>query len=439
MIQPRTLLWCLLGLVPALCLPLTAAQTLKLRLMSEGFVSPTTTAAIPGSPGRTVVADQTGVARIMERDGTMQDDAFLDLRPRMVKLNTGFDERGLLGLVLHPKFASNGKVYASYSAPRRESVATNWDSTLRISEFTAKGKPAHSVDLTSERVILEIDKPYFNHNGGCIAFGPDGHLYIAVGDGGNGNGQGIGHSPISNGQDLNTLLGKILRIDVDRGNPYRIPRDNPYAKSGGRPEIFAYGFRNPWRIAFDRGGDHELFAGDIGQTLYEEINLVLKGGNYGWFIREGTACFNPADAPTPKASCATHGADGKPLIDPIIAYKNPNGFRKDESAIGISVMGGYVYRGKAIPALQGRYVFGDWSRAWALPEGVFLLGTRPAGAEKSTWAMETLGVKIEDGLKWKAYITGFGEDSEGELYVMTNASNGLVGKTGKVYKIVGID
>lgn len=441
MIQSRTLLCSLLALGQAVCLSLNAAQTLKLRLMSEGFVSPTTTAAVPGSPSRTVVADQTGVARIMEGDGTLQDDAFLDVRSRMVKLNSGFDERGLLGLVLHPKFASNGKVYASYSAPRREAMPTNWDCTLRISEFRATGKPTPRVDLSSERVILEIDKPYFNHNGGCIAFGPDGYLYISVGDGGNGNGVGIGHSPISNGQDLNTLLGKILRLDVDHGSPYRIPRDNPYAKSGGRPEIFAYGFRNPWRIAFDRGGNHDLLVGDIGQTLYEEINLVQKGGNYGWFIREGNICFNSAEPQTPKASCVDHGADGKPLIDPILAYKNPNGFRKDESAIGISVMGGYIYRGKAIPALQGQYVFGDWSRAWALPEGVFLLGHNPTGKGKGSgpWTMETLNVKVEDGLKWRAYITGFGEDSEGELYVMTNASNGLVGKTGKVYKIVGLE
>ena len=126
-------------------------------------------------------------------------------------------------------------------------------------------------------------------------------------------------------------------------------------------------------------------------------------------------------------------------MDPIIAYKNPNGFRKDESAIGVSVMGGYVYRGKAIPSLQGRYVFGDWSRAWAVPEGVFLLGTRPAGADTSAWKLEILGVKIEDGLKWKAYITGFGEDTAGELYVLTNSSNGLVGKTGKIFKIVSAD
>ena len=272
MIQPRTILGCLLAASMALCFPVTAAQTLRLRLMSEGFVSPTTTAAIPGSGGRTIVADQPGVARIMEKDGTLQDEPFLDVRGRMVKLTAGFDERGLLGLALHPKFAANGKIYASYSAPRRESVATNWDSTLRISEFTAKGNPTTGAEVSSERVLLEIDKPYFNHNGGCLAFGPDGFLYISVGDGGNANGLGVGHSRISNGQDLQTLLGKILRIDVDHGKPYRVPRDNPFAKSGGRPEIYAYGLRNAWRISFDRGGSHDLFAGDIGQTLYEEIN-----------------------------------------------------------------------------------------------------------------------------------------------------------------------
>lgn len=438
MIRRCTFLGCLLGLAQLLCGQVAAAQTVKLRLMAEGFVSPTTTVPLPGSGGRLIVGDQVGVARLMEKDGTLHDDAFLDLSKTMVKLNSGFDERGLLSIALHPKYTSNGRLFVVYNTPRRESVPTNWDCTLRLSEFKAIGKDRSRVDPGSEKVLLEIDKPHFNHNGGCLAFGPDGLLYLSVGDGGAGNGVGVGHSKISNGQDLTTLLGKILRLDVNTAKGYRIPSDNPFAKGGGRPEIYAYGFRNPWRISFDRGGNHELFAGDIGQTLYEEVNLVTRGGNYGWFIREGDICFDPANANVPKPSCPTVGADGKPLLSPILAYKNPNGFRKDPEAIGISVMGGFVYRGSLIPALRGKYVFGDWSKAWAVPEGVFLLGS-PGTSTNAKWTLATLGVKVEDGLKWKAYITGFAEDDEGELYVMTNASNGLVGKTGKVYKLVGLE
>ena len=412
------------------------SMKLKLRLMAEGFVSPSALGSLDARTGSLLIADQAGLIRVMEKDGTLKDDPFLDLTSKLCKLNSGFDERGLLGMALHPKFSENRRIFVFISTPRKESTPKDWDHVSRLSEFTVDKDNPLRADLSTERVVLEIEKPYFNHNGGCIAFGPDGYLYISVGDGGNGNGQGIGHSPISNGQDLNTLLGKILRIDVDHGQPYSSPKDNPFVTGGGKPEIYAYGLRNPWRISFDRGGNHDLLVGDIGQTLWEEVDRVVKGGNYGWFLREGDACFNPADPTIAPKQCAEKGADGKPLIGPVVAYKNPNGFRNDPEAVGISIMGGYVYRGKAIPKLQGHYVFGDWSKSWAVPEGAFLVA-HPNSSNH--WPFENVKVEVEDGAKWKSYITSFGEDAEGELYVLSNASNGLVGKTGKVYKIVAVE
>lgn len=412
---------------------------IKLRLMAEGFVSPSVAVPLDAKSGQMLVADQSGVVRVMKRDGSLGENLFLDLTSRMVKLNAGFDERGLLGLALHPKFESNRKLYVFYNAPRRLSAPAEWDCTSRVSEFQVRKENRLTVDLASERVLLEIDKPYFNHNGGSIAFGSDGYLYISTGDGGNGNGLGMGHSPISNGQDLTTLLGKILRIDVNRGSPYGIPRDNPFVSGNAKPEIYAYGLRNPWRMSFDRGGTHDLFVGDIGQTLYEEVNRIVKGGNYGWFIREGNICFDPKNPNTPKDSCPTVGADHKPLLGPILHYKNPNGFRNDPETIGISVIGGYVYRGKALTKLQGAYVFGDWSRTWGIANGVFMAGRKNAGGSGETWSLELLSPVLEDGGKWKGYITAFGEDAEGELYVLSNASNGLVGRTGKVWKLIATE
>lgn len=412
---------------------------IKLRLMAEGFVSPSVAVPLDAKSGQMLVADQTGVVRVMKRDGSLAEGLFLDLTSRMIKLNAGFDERGLLGLALHPKFESNRKLYVFYNAARRLSAPAEWDCTSRVSEFQVRKENRLTVDLASERVLLEIDKPYFNHNGGSIAFGADGYLYISTGDGGNGNGLGMGHSPISNGQDLTTLLGKILRIDVNRGSPYGIPRDNPFVGGNAKPEIYAYGLRNPWRMSFDRGGNHDLYVGDIGQTLYEEVNRIVKGGNYGWFIREGNICFNPKDPNNPKASCPTVGADQKPLLGPLLQYKNPNGFRNDSETIGISVIGGYMYRGKALAKLQGAYVFGDWSRAWGIADGVFMAGRKQMKGDGESWSIDILSPVLEDGGKWKGYITAFGEDAEGELYVLSNASNGLVGRTGKIWKLIATE
>ena len=383
-----------------------------------------------------MVADQAGTIHVVSKDGKRTDSPFLDVRQRLTKLNPGFDERGLLGLALHPKFAENRKLYVVYSAPRRENAPPDWDHTMRLSEFTANadGLTAKS---DSEKVILEIDKPYFNHNGGMILFGPDNYLYFAVGDGGNGNdqdekGKPKGRPPEGNGQNLQTLLGKILRIDIDKGSPYSVPQDNPFVGKEARGEIWAYGLRNPWRIAFDRAGDRELFAADVGQDGFEEVDIIKKGGNYGWRIKEGFHCFNPVDTRKPLPDCPDKGANGDPLIDPILEYKNLKAHPRAPDAQGTSITGGYVYRGKALSDWVGKYIFADWSRVWVKPEGVLFAATKGRDG-KWTWE-KTVPATHSAGLGF--YVTGFGEDAEGELYVLTNNGNAVAGNTGKVFKIV---
>jgi glucose/arabinose dehydrogenase len=404
----------------------------ELKKIAEGFVSPLNLLSLPDSSGRLLIGDQIGVIKVVNKDGNAASEPFADLREKMVKLPPSFDERGLLGIALHPQFQQNRKLYIFYSAPRRASAATNYNCTSHLSEFRMKN--ADSVDLSSERILLEIDKPQMNHNGGRIAFGPDGYLYVGVGDGGGANDNEMGHSPKGNGQDTTKLLGKILRIDVNKGEPYAIPSDNPFADAkAGRPEIYALGLRNPWGFSFDRGGSHELFSADVGQNRFEEVNIIAKGGNYGWNLREGFTCFDPKKPNSPPDDCPKVAADGRPLVDPIVAYKNFGAFKKDPESRGISVTGGYVYRGKAIPQLQGKYIFGDWSRNWAKADGTIFVATRP-GSSAEKWSLEVL--KLTDSDTVPHYIVAFGEDADGELYVLTNDRNGLIGVTGKVFKLV---
>ena len=417
-----------------------AKPAVALKQVAEGLTSPVVLTPLEDGSGRLLLVDQVGTVHVMKKDGTLADTLFLDARSRLAKLNEGFDERGLLGLALHPRFAENRRISIAYSAPLRDNSLqlAKWDNTLTISEFKVMENDRAQVDATSERVLLQIHKPWFNHNGGCLAFGPDGFLYISVGDGGNGNDTGRGHTAgLGNGQDTSTLLGKILRIDVDQGDPYAIPSDNPFANAEkGRPEIYAYGLRNSWRMSFDRGGSHELFAAEVGQTMFEEVNLIVNGGNYGWNVREGFHCFDPKAPNKPPEDCAKVDASGQPFIDPILEYKNINGFKRDPEAKGISVTGGYVYRGKALPPLTGKYIFGDWSRNWALPDGALFVASPPASGDSKRWTLDPL--ELASG-KVGAYITAFGQDADGELYVLTNGKNALTGKTGKVFKLVKAD
>ena len=413
------------------------APPIGLKLLVEGLTAPTNLVSLADGSGRLLVADQAGVIYLLNRDGTITEKPFLDLQSRLVAFNQGMDERGILGLALHPQFKTNRKFYVVYSAPLRADGPKGWNHTERLSEFHASTPDVGVALPDSERVILEIDEPDWNHNSGRIAFGPDGKLFWTVGDGGAPNDVGRGHAPEGNGQNLQTLLGKILRLDVDSRTPYGIPADNPYANGkAGRPEIYAYGLRNPWGISFDRGGAHELIVTDVGQERWEEINLIVNGGNFGWRLREGPDGFDPKGAYQAPANPATVGADGKPFIDPVFIY--PTMRRNTPGSFGTTIVGGYVYRGKTIPQLVGKYVFADWSRSFALPDGTVLVATRPpptAGVAQK-WTAEPLGVKDHPDGRLKAFVWALGEDEEGELYVLTNGANLVSGTRGKVFKLV---
>jgi glucose/arabinose dehydrogenase len=377
-------------------------------------------------------------------DGSLRDEPFLDLRARIVPQMASFDERGLLGLAFHPEYATNGRFFVYYSAPLRAGAPAGFDHTSRIAEFRVSGDP-NRADPGSERILLQVDKPQFNHNGGTVLFGPDGFLYISLGDGGGADDVGLGHvedwyaaNDGGNGQDVTqNLLGNILRIDVDSGDPYGIPPDNPFTAmpgcADGCDEIFAYGFRNPYRLSFDRGGGHRLFAGDAGQELWEEVSVVDKGGNYGWNVKEGTHCFSTANPDESPAECPEQVLSGvragDPLIDPVIEYANHH----QPGGLGATVIGGHVYRGQGLPQLAGRYVFGDWSREFEEPDGTLFVASPRM---KGLWSMQELRVANRPSGRIDHYVLGFGQDSSGEVYVLVTSQTGPTGTTGKVFKLI---
>ena len=434
--------------------PLVPQQpTVGLQKIATGLSSPVMIALPGDGSGRMVVVDQIGVARMITAAGTLTDTPFLDVSDRMVQLTPGYDERGLLSVAFHPDYKHNGRLFVYYSAPLRPGGPYGWSCTNRLSEFRVMENDSSRVDMSSEKILLTVDKPSSNHNGGPLLFGPDdGYLYLALGDGGGADVTGIGHTPgTGNAQDMTTMLGKILRIDVDHagdgGKPYAIPPDNPFTgRQGILPEIYASGFRNPAYLSFDAGPGHHLITAVAGQKLFEPVFIVTKGGDYGWNIREGTHCFNPANDASPAAGpCATTGASGQPLIGPVIELGHD---------LGTVIVGGYIYRGTALPALSGKYVFGDWSSSFVPPgSGVLLVSTPPAGYDISTYPAAAATVTPRDNRMWTtqkvrvaaslsgeagAFVRGFGEDGDHELYLLTSRNTGPdpAGTTGEVWKLV---
>jgi glucose/arabinose dehydrogenase len=410
----------------------TTGSTVGLQLVAEGLTSPVKLAAASDGSSRLFVADQIGVIRIIDGAGQLLPTPFLDIRDRTIALNVFGDERGLLGLALHPDFGANGRFFVYYSAPKGAGIPAEFDHESRVSEFQASAGDPNLADVTTERVVMRIGQPQANHNGGDLVFDPGGLLHVATGDGGAAGDMGTGHTPgLGNAQDLSGLLGKVLRIDVDGAQPYAIPPDNPFVGvAGAREEIFAYGLRNPYRMSFDSGGEHRLFVGDVGQGLIEEVDIVVAGGNYGWRIREGTTCFDPQNANVPLANCPNSSADGTTLIPPIVEYghSNPGGPQ------GLSVIGGHVYRGGAIGELAGRYIFGDWTRGFlGGPDGSLFVATQNADG---SWSLDELSIAGSANGRLGRYVLGFGEDTDGEIYVVTSNSSSPTGTQGRVFKVI---
>jgi glucose/arabinose dehydrogenase len=327
---------------------------------------------------RLFVVEKTGrIYSLLPSGRSYRKQLFLDLTDRV---NSKSSEQGLLGLAFHPKYKTTGLIYVNYTSKQNQTI---------ISSFRANTSPSGIANRTTEKVLIRIAQPFDNHNGGDLAFGPDGYLYIATGDGGSYG------DPQGNSQNLKNLLGKILRIDVRSTTvngtvkPYQIPASNPFVKRTGgvRHEIYAYGLRNPWRISFDRVTG-ELWAADVGQNQLEEVNVIQAGGNYGWNVMEGTSCYSRQNEDIRNCNASKYKA-------PVFEYDHRTG--------GKSVTGGYVYRGTKIAALRGKYVLADFisGRMWTL--------------QKQTNG-KVVVAKLSQNIP---LITSFGEDEQGELYFVT--------------------
>ncbi|HEV8544331.1 MAG TPA: PQQ-dependent sugar dehydrogenase [Verrucomicrobiae bacterium] len=371
----------------------THGANLKSELVVKGLSKPVFVVAAPGDTNRLFALEQwTGKIRIIDlASRALKGAPFLTV----TNLLSG-SEQGLLGLAFHPNYRSNGFFYINQVAKGGTAGHTE------ISRFQAAGDPATSdlADASSRKLLLSFDQPEANHNGGWMAFGPDGYLYFSQGDGGGANDQ---HGTPGNGQGRNTYLGKLHRIDVDHGDPYAIPSDNPFVgNSAYKQEIWAFGLRNPWRCSFDRAtGD--IWIGDVGQDTREEVDFLpagIGGWNFGWRVREGL--IQNASYPAEKTVTAA--------VNPVYDYSH---------SVGLCVIGGYVYRGSAIPSLQGKYVFGDYNRArfWMLTPN----GTNAVPAEEITAQL--------DPSNQIGQPSSFGEDAAGEIYICDYAD-------GEIYKIV---
>jgi glucose/arabinose dehydrogenase len=416
--------------------------TVRIETLTKGkLTAPLDFGVPPGESGRYFIADRVGQVYVHE-SGTLNEEPFIDVSGKLTEI-TG--EMGLLGMAFHPNYGDNRKFYLRYSAPSREGTPEDFDHTEVLSEFTAS-EDGSTAAIDSERTILEIPSPRDTHNAGAIIFGPDdGHLYVAMGDGGGAHDTGIGHVSDwyerfegGNGQDVTeNLLGSILRIDVDSredGKAYGIPDDNPLVDRPGLDEQFAWGFRNPWRMGFSDG---TLFASDVGQNAFEEINIVEKDKNYGWNVREGTHCFKPGPegSRNPPESCPTKlppdVRGGERLIPPIVEYPHS----VDGQGVGSAAIGGYLYQRDAIPALAGNYVFGDFrkTKETETPTGSLLSAT--SSTDGDLWEVNELSIENTDNGFVGGYILAMGRDNDDRLYVLTTANPGSEA-TGAVHRIV---
>jgi len=368
-------------------------QQIRLEQIATNVVSPVAMANAGDGTNRLFICEQHGVIRIIKNEKLL-DIPFLDIREKIIKQFNSYSERGLLGIAFHPQYRSIRKFYVYYSA---SSKTKGSDHKSIVAEFQVSLANNDIADKSSERIIMEIEEPESNHNGGQLVFGPDGFLYIGIGDGG---GAGDKHGEKGNGQNMETLLGKIIRIDVNTNSGYKIPSDNPFVGKPGRDEIWAYGLRNPWKFSFDKVTG-KLFCADVGQDTYEEVDIIQKGKNYGWRVMEAFHCYDPKS-----------GCDPKGMELPISEYNHSE---------GVSVIGGYVYRGNN-KSYNGKYLFADWSGK------VFMLSLQ---ADK-TWKREQL---TWDSQVDKPRINSMGEDENGELYLLTLKGIGPSESGGIIYKI----
>jgi glucose/arabinose dehydrogenase len=451
---------------------------IELETVASGLTAPVGLTHAGDGSGRLFIVEQTGQIRIVE-DGTLLATPFLDISDSLPLLNPFFDERGLLGVAFHPTYRANGRFYVRYSAPRAGEPGEPCFGTSRgchsevLAEYRVSAGDPNMADPNSGIVLFTVDEPQFNHDAGEVAFGPDGFLYFTLGDGGGAH-DGLAdippsHGPIGNGQNIETTLGSILRIDVDQravchrgrtlqlgtaaidahlrhgdtlgacaGDPstalYRIPADNPFADTTGADEIYAYGLRNPYKFSFDDGpgGDGALYLADVGQNLFEEVNIIERGGNYGWVIREGLHCFDPFNPLTPPTTCSDTGPLGEPLLDPIVEYSHPgSGFSPE---FGITVIGGFVYRGSESLGLVGSYIFGDFAQAFFDPSGTLLFLDDPNGPSPT---IEQFQIGLDDD-DYGLFLKGFGEDENGEVYACGSTALAPTGTTGVCQRIVAV-
>jgi glucose/arabinose dehydrogenase len=439
-------------------LPAIAKGNIAINLepVATGMAAPLYGTTPPGDTSRLFVLEQNGLVRILQ-NGSLLPGSALDLQSRVQPpLNpaNANDERGLLGMAFHPGFDNETSpgyrtLYTYTTEPIAEGTSPTYPAPnnamqnykLLISEYKVSGADPNVIDPTTRREIFSMGKTAGNHNGGTIAFGPDGYLYLAVGDGGNANDVGASHiEPGGNAQNLTTPLGKMIRIDplnpnvtsgsadpVSSNGQYRIPTTNPYDGAGEVPEMYAIGLRNPYRFAFDRANG-DLILADVGQNNIEEINRIVLGGNYGWAVKEGTYQFNRNDG---TIGASTPGSPAG-LIDPI---SGTMGTLQYDHGDGISITGGFVYRGTAIPGLVGKYVFGDLALRNLPPrvDGRLFYADLETGLINEFQLPQFENGILPNGLT----VHGFGEDGNGELYAMvTNTPSNGTG--GIVYKLVRV-